>query len=507
MDTQLFLKHQCRSDALLAETHAEILGLEGQIADMGRGGEVLTRLASLRDRYSEISTKLQSIETKMGSIQTKLSSIQSRLTPKASDVEATKEKQEALNKRREVLQRRESALLHPLTMELFRAAPIRRVPGDVLLEIFAAAKSDAIEELGKGMLPALTQVCQQWRAVTHERPLFWASIAFSLKDLNLGAIRWLKLHLEKSVPVMLTIQVDATSNPNPRDPDRLPILRAAVNLIDAHSTRFHSFRLRGTEWDEIGLRRLSTTSGGPNKISLSQIRSLYLERGTPFNVNRFSNLTSLTWRLTRWHHGAWQYAHTTLPKVTTLQLDFGTGDLRSLDFATEQISIACFEHFTFPALKNLELVSLRQSSGFAGLIERSKCKLQSLVLRGCSMRVAEVKAIFELSSGLESLTVVDGFCTAVTDKILEPLTRYPGGNTLLPNLRRLRIDGRYAFRDQKLLEMLESRGAWGVLLDTVELRLSDRTVEAPDVQRLRALNGVSVSMACLNATKNLFKVI
>ncbi|KAJ7601847.1 hypothetical protein DFH06DRAFT_1399907 [Mycena polygramma] len=402
MDTQLFLKHRCKNDALLAETEAEILGLEGQIADMARRGEVLARLTSLRARYSELSAKLNSIETKLGTIQKKLGGIQTRLTPSHSDLQAAEEKQKALNKRRELLQRRESALLHPLTVEVFRAAPVRRVPDDVLLEIFAAARSETIPVLGEGIIPALSQVCQQWRAVTHERPFFWSSMSFSLKDLNLGTFRWLKFHLEKSASVMLTIQVDATSNPSSKVPDRLPLLRAAVDLIDAHSTRLHSSRLRGTEWDDNGLHRLSTTSGGPNRISLSQIRSLCLDRGTPFNVNRFSNLSSLTWRLTRWHHGAWQYAHTTLPKVTTLQLDFGTGDLRSLDFATEQISIAFFGHFTFPALETLELVSLRQSSGFAELIERSKCKLKSLVLRGCSMRVAEMKAMFELLTGLEN---------------------------------------------------------------------------------------------------------
>jgi hypothetical protein len=297
----------------------------------------------------------------------------------------------------------------------------------------------------------------------------------------------------------------------------------AVTLIAAHSERLHNFRLTGTKWDSISvsgsrfLRVLGeydssctkshthrfADNGDPAKIQISYIRSLYLHRHAAYTLDgldKFSNMTSLTCKFSNgWWSGTWHSQHVVLRKLSSWKLDFGSTSTPS-NF---------FNHYTTPALESLELKSLAQPAELAAFIQRSGGNLKSLLLRKSSVRVVEVIPILEVSPKLERLAVVDGFSTAVTDKLLEAMDMGPGHAALLPRLQHLRIDGRYAFRFGILARMLESRFAPGgsVPLDSVKLSLDDRVVNDADVQRLTALKGLSVSLNCLNADKKLVRVI
>ncbi|KAJ7905874.1 hypothetical protein B0H13DRAFT_2334076 [Mycena leptocephala] len=493
-DAELLRNHLIKSDALLRETQAGIQDLENKIEEVGRGGQVLERkIARIEDliRIRQLCSKVAS----------KLTGIEERLVPVKTQLLAVGEERQALQKQREALRRRESALLPPLTLELFRAAPLRRCPVDILLEIFTVAKP-GIQPLGEGILPLLSQVCGTWRAVAHDHPALWSSFSFSLFDLDFASVRWLELHLENSRTASLTIEVDATQRPR----DSLRVSQA-VTLIAAHSERLHNFRLTGTKWDSIsvsGSRFLRVLDNGdPAKIQISYIRSLYLHRHAAYTLDgldKFSNMTPLTCKFSNgWWSGTWHSQHVVLRKLSSWKLDFGSTSTPS-NF---------FNHYTTPALESLELKSLAQPAELAAFIQRSGCNLKSLFMRKSSVRVVEVIPILEVSPKLERLAVVDGFSTAVTDKLLEAMDMGPGHAALLPRLQHLRIDGRYAFRFGILAGMLESRFALGgsVPLNSVKLSLDDRVVNDADVQRLTALKGLSVSLNCLNADKKLVRVI
>ncbi|KAJ7036548.1 hypothetical protein C8F04DRAFT_472584 [Mycena alexandri] len=238
-DTELLQNHLSKSDALLLETEPLLQSLDTKLKDLEcetqtleRRISTIERLIRIREMYSKVALKLRGIEKK-GELATK------RLG-------AVVREKKSLLRQQEQLHRRDAALRPPLTLELFRAAPIRRVSVDVLAEIFMAAKSEGIERLGE-ILPVISQVCGEWRAVALDHPVLWASFALSLRETNRTVVDWLKLYLERSKTVPLTIEVDARTSPI----DYYSVARA-IDLLATHSERLRGLRLKGSKWDSIG---------------------------------------------------------------------------------------------------------------------------------------------------------------------------------------------------------------------------------------------------------------
>ncbi|KAJ7777166.1 hypothetical protein B0H16DRAFT_1406708 [Mycena metata] len=407
-------------------------------------------------------------------------------------------KKKSLLRQREKLHRQDAALQPPLTLELFRAAPIRRVPADVLVEIFMAMKSERIERVGN-VIPVISRVCGEWRAVALDHPALWASFAFSLRETDDRVVSRLKLYLERSKTVPLTIEVDARTRPT----DYYSVARA-IDLMAAHSERIRGLRLKGNKWDYIGdhKRRQESEAYMPqslmrsHRISVSEIRSLYLQRDAAyFDLPKFENLTSLTFKLLPegWK-GGWANKHAVFPKLSCWKLTF-------VDATPPPNKL--FDYYTMPALETLEITSLSHPDGLAECIRRSECRLKCFVLRKCRVRTTDLLSIFELSPILATFKLVDGNSSAVADETFEALSVDPGRSCMLPRLTHLRIDGTYAFRDETLVQMLESRRATSLI---AKLSLRDRVVEDAEINRLRALTRVHVFLACLDATTKLVTV-
>ncbi|KAJ7491781.1 hypothetical protein B0H11DRAFT_2191235 [Mycena galericulata] len=449
------------------------------------------------------------------------------------DIGVARRSQVQSESERQMMRPTETALGSPTTRtaESFSASRIRFIPTEILLEIFMAAASqpEGIQRVGQGLVPILAQVCADWRVVACDHPALWSSFSCSLFG-GLPEISLLEIYLRRCRGATVTVEVNATKN------HKETIMAGyMIALLARHSEQISGLYLTGTDWFPIKLHgfrgrlpRLEVLQLPPahssdqfaiaprlhtliindgyihDGIPFSQIHTLHLQHGaSPPGLARFTGLTSLTCSMNdilfrrRW------YIHVTFPRLASWTIDFGSPVSTPLNF---------FDYFTAPALASLEIVSLVGHAKAGALIKRSQCDLKRLVLRKSSVRISEVLQIFELSPGLQFFAVEDGADpTAVTDRLLEALAVRTGQTTLLSQLARLRIDGTYRFRDEVLLNMLESRTGDDpqFTLNVVELWLGNRVLKDGYARRLRALEdaGLDISLNFIDQNGDVVGII
>ncbi|KAJ7141598.1 hypothetical protein C8R46DRAFT_1361193 [Mycena filopes] len=441
-DEELLKIHLAKNAIVFDETQGLLQGLDAELAELDTGTQDLEcRISTIRE--------LVRIRGLCNQVALKLQGVEQRLAPFQEQLHIASAKKKGLMEQHKKLARTASALQPPLTLERFREAPIRRLPSDVLAEIIGSSSDGRIQPLGRGLPPLVSRVCRWWRAVALDHPTFWASFSLSLNETR--SARWLGLYLERSKTLPLTIDLNTTVWPLEW------AVESYVNgLIAAHAERLESFTLRGTRWHSLDTKGIPT----------SQIRTLCLHLdNTYFDLRGFSNLTSLSWSFTfgLWGRRGWRTDLTVaLPKLSTLQVDFsGAGPQTTTAVIHSPENTNFLHHFTTPALKSLAITSLDGPGGLTAFIKRSGCKLDHLRLEQASMRVSDLLLTLQVLSSLGSFEVVDGFATSFTNRVLEAMTMLPGRPGVLPELKRLRVDGRYAFSDMALVEMLESRTTMG----------------------------------------------
>ncbi|KAJ7097004.1 hypothetical protein C8R43DRAFT_1114903 [Mycena crocata] len=414
----------------------------------------------------------------------------------------------ALEACRAMLCREIAALRIPITLEAFRTAPIRRVPTDILLEIFDAALAEDVQPVGTGDIPVLSQVCGQWREVACDHAVLWASFSCALLDVNLD-----QLYLQRSKAMPLTVEVHADRN---HGPGTFSTQARIISLLAKHAERLYSLQLTGNDWSSIqvqGLRgklprleilqlpsqgissgqfelapRLHTLilqgSYTNEPLPFSQIRSMHLQNSiSPWGLAHFDKITALTCTLTEMAYMS--HPNTGSPLVlrnlVSWAIDFGSALSTPPKF---------FDSYTAPALEELKITALSPKSNsmnIGGFVQRSRCSLKMLVLRASSVRIAEVLQIFECSPEAETFEVEDGpEPSNVTNRLFQALTvGMSAASVLLPRLVHLRVDGSYMYEDAKLLEMLESRTKAALAvskascdaLESVKLRVENRAVK------------------------------
>ncbi|TFK60412.1 hypothetical protein BDN72DRAFT_883610 [Pluteus cervinus] len=93
--------------------------------------------------------------------------------------------------------------LHMLRVKRNALLPILSIPTDILLEIFEIAK---IKSEDGSVLPfrmvEITWVCDRWRQVALNHPVFWTEICHSLSAM------WKKTFLQRSRPAHISIRMD-----------------------------------------------------------------------------------------------------------------------------------------------------------------------------------------------------------------------------------------------------------------------------------------------------------
>ncbi|KAJ7078791.1 hypothetical protein C8R44DRAFT_863060 [Mycena epipterygia] len=438
-----------------------------------------------------------------------------------------------------ILLRERHAIFQLITVEAFAAAPVRRIPTDVMFEIFMAAKSPEIPMVGQGMGNFLSLVCSHWRAVACDQPGLWLSFSFPLFGRKITEL--VKIHLEHSRCAPLTVEVDARcrmqggSNGN-----------AEITLLAAHAKHLFSLAFIMENWDRSGrlpslqplrgklprleilefsrkcrpvsdefefapsLHSLKLSNGmalaEEHKLGGTQIRSFSSDALTGQYLAWFPHLNFWTCRVEMYPLAKSPPLHHSTPVPTSrltswkILFDFPASDRPgAATSANNWDPPHIFHGVDTPALRELDIMAFYHPSQLRDFLARCQCNLTALVLRSCVMRVVELLDILEYTPNLESLAVVGGHPTIVTNRLFHFLTVRPDTLTALSNLSSLTLDGSFVFDNTVLLDMLATRTAPAaarsngthVCLTDVYLSLRDRVVEA-DVVGFRSLEGITV---------------
>ncbi|KAJ7352124.1 hypothetical protein DFH08DRAFT_1077892 [Mycena albidolilacea] len=442
-DEELFHDHEAKTRTLLAEIEKSLRDMEKQLERALQAGYDLEwRLASLEARENELVQATEPISAaQLRDVRVEYFVVQRKLR-------TTVEERQVLEDRRNALVRDRAALCMPITLGAFRSAPTRRVPDEILTEIFMAAKGE--------------KVCEEWRVSVCNYPPAWASFSWALSEESPSALRWLQICLERSKAASLTVELDGTKSPR-----HSGLLTSALELISAHSQRLYSLRLNGDHWTSIRLTgfyaqlprleilqlpflftthlshqfkiapRLHTLilpgSQPLHHISASQITSLHMGFYiTPATLSHFPNMRSLTCKIVaKMDTSLWSMPHAILPNLIFWRVEFRSGQCAEPDI---------FDYFTTPALESLD-ITIPSASKIAAFLHRSGCLLRHLALRNCAVNATELVDIFEHAPNLESFTVVTGFNrTSIREQVSEVLIGR-SSEALLPKLRHLVIDG------------------------------------------------------------------
>ncbi|KAJ7895391.1 hypothetical protein B0H13DRAFT_2665119 [Mycena leptocephala] len=537
-DTELLRRHQTKSETQLAESHNDLHDVDAriQVVEM----EALAFERKITDLEGEEAILLGALAP-TSSVEVK--QVREDIGDAKCLLRVAEKQLKALAGERELVLRKIAALSIPITLEAFHAAPIRRVPTDILVAIFMATKPDGFQLVGTGPIPVLLQVCSKWRAVASDHPALWSSFSCGLFPHNgFPNIKLVELYLARSKAAPLTIEVISVDR-SPGPAETAPM----ISLLAEHAENLYSLRLTGT-WYEVELRGfggrlprleilqlspLAFKSSGQFEIAprlhtviltksytsevmpFEQICSMdFKDVVTPAELEKFPNITSLTCTFTEGYLLGLS-GHIVLRHLSSLRIDFARSAYASnMTVASMSSPIKFFDHYSSPALESLEISSLVQPANLGDFIQRSQCDLKTLVLKESSVRIAELLQIFEFSPSLDSVTVEDGTTpTAITDRLLAALTVHPESAALLPKLTHLCIEGQYMFRDAILLEMLESRTVTALHDNSIYLPLElaelwlERVMVDADVQRFRDLEGVDVSLSLLDGDEDMVEVI
>ncbi|KAJ7155337.1 hypothetical protein C8R46DRAFT_438940 [Mycena filopes] len=537
-DAALVALHQAKVDARLADIDASLARLaESRVLAEQEQRHLEARVAAM-----EVERHPFLIPQPGWSLETaKLAVISARdrcvAVQRASHLEHA-----SLLRRRTVLEKR-------ITLAAFDASPIRRVPADVLLQIFLAVQSAAVRDLpsnsergrngpfrphlvGQGPVPLLARVCSQWRASLCDTPTFWSSFDFRLAHPT--PLLALYLNRARSAPLTLHILLVAEYVE-----EEWPVIESTIALLARHSQCI--VELHFSYEDHFFLPPLLPLRGNLPALELlslpaalfssrafeiaprlrtlnlvgydapqndpywhyfphDQINSLSVHN-TDRDIERYPALT----RLTSFQQPVWPPPDVpfdeliSLPHLTSWRIEFLRAPLTFLGRSSETDGAPSylFHLLDTPALRSLEIYCLEQPAQLDGFLDRSTFHLTSLALRDCRIQASELITILSHTPRLETLSILHGPFTMITNRILQYLSlNEDTAMNNLTSLSSLTITGVFAFGTVALIEMVESRtrgrGIGVRLRDVFKLRLSDRDIDEKDVEQLRRLDGTSV---------------
>ncbi|KAJ7198371.1 hypothetical protein GGX14DRAFT_666744 [Mycena pura] len=122
---------------------------------------------------------------------------------------------------------------------------IRRLPRDILGEIFSHYMGTSDSHLHSPTLSHLIGVCVRWRAIVLASPLLWCHIRPIRRSYNdSGELQQISLQLQRSAPVALSIHLDET------------VSSRVVDLLLTESRRWRNLYLT---WDHSSYQHLTTS--------------------------------------------------------------------------------------------------------------------------------------------------------------------------------------------------------------------------------------------------------
>ncbi|RDB25980.1 hypothetical protein Hypma_006727 [Hypsizygus marmoreus] len=405
------------------------------------------------------------------------------------------------------------------TLERLRGSlsPIRRLPPEVLSEIFLRCQSeeDFIHPAPSKFPHLFSSVCSAWRSVALTTPRLWSSIEVSLTGnvvTPASSIVELWLIRSSSCPLSFKISGQQTSE------DALPEQSSAVTtqllkLFAPHYRRWKKLHLEHIGWD-----LLPGLSGIPDDGMFPLLESVYLE-GTrePADIafikkvmQRAPRLHIVSW-ISLHHHSEINipWAQLTHIKLTgrilfvedCLAILHAAPSLRSCSVMVsspenaptqhpsfvhqnlERLHIHALGHFsellTQLTLPHLNVFSVNISyfetgvrpriwpqTEFIDLITRSECAIETLEFSNVDVSPEGlIECLRVTSPSLQCLEVsadcADPSLASVTDEVLRALTLLPfspiADQSLVPSLSCLKFWGCLSSSDGVLANMVQSR--------------------------------------------------
>lgn len=411
-----------------------------------------------------------------------------------------------------------------LTLRRAVLSPIRRLPAEILGEIFLFAAEGCSmvwprptgTRADEDAMPwLLGKICSFWRSVALSLPKLWVEIhltvKFSPSEPDAGSHRlhamqdFLQACLTRSGTELLTFSIDARG---PRE-NILPVLSALV----AHSERWHHVSLDIEQFCSYH------SDFAPAKNRVHNLRSLHIGttsmEDTPATVplDAFENTPSLTkvsisgivhpfhvlripWtRVTHFTSKSSTYREgefTQIMRQTTNLISFSSEGERILEVASSQpillphleklsvvnkgsyISKTC-QFLTAPNLREFRVHAITPfvAEQTLAMLARSRCTPTHFTFRSS----LEVDALWEenlalvwVLNELSSITNLHLIVLRSADNIMPRLVNRPQmgqAHPLLPNLQEFILEDRFCMSAAEVTEVLSSRiqnfstGVWG----------------------------------------------
>ncbi|KJA26281.1 hypothetical protein HYPSUDRAFT_159253 [Hypholoma sublateritium FD-334 SS-4] len=410
------------------------------------------------------------------------------------------------------LRRREGASYAAIAALHTLLSPIRRLPVELLTEIFlhCLPREKFILPSDAGSPLRLMQVCTQWWRVCITSPQLWTSIKIMLPETQ-DTPPQAELHEPSSIPAktaLLDMWVSRSGD--------LPFSLSIQNKLLSTQGIQHVFDICARRLQHIKVSVLDNERCILADYEYPQLKTLEIQSPGGLqhaSVDNLSNVLTHTPTLQQFTWNSvispvfrsppimlhWRtITHLTLDATITLKhcmhilsmaVNATTIEFRdvfglppvphfpninlphlSRFFLSSRHDISrIFEVLTLPRLSHLSLVFFTWShAAITGLLRRSRCPLQSLDLIYMPLQEGYLTECLEIvQSTLIQLTVQTFEWPAVTDALIDRLTPTPAGDVLCPRLRELSLYNCIACSPGRLAHMVRARLLHGTGRDEV----------------------------------------
>jgi len=367
-------------------------------------------------------------------------------------------------------------------------APIRRIPQEILSEIFYHCVMDHSSCIESDVEPLLlTFVCRRWRRLAIFSPRLWSAIYL---PYDRPSVKMLEIWLSRSGLSPLTLDVESENENN-----------NVIHTLVPYSRRWHdvSLSLDPAQYKVLAavagnlpmLERLNLDASDDFHEPLAifetapRLRSVGFLRfikpsGCQLPWLQLRNCQVFYSPRTEWYHLLRQCPYLThcdfgirtnndMPQVLTTPVVHS--HLRSLRLSLvdeKPHSPQFFNDLTLPALRDLD-IALRCTCPIAFtpqsmslFLNRSSCNLQRMSLR---IRWTDVDLIIFLQElrSLVELSIFEGGLPMLTEQVLRRMTPDISGSSLsglpllVPKLKHLALSAHFEMNDQVILDMVHSR--------------------------------------------------
>ncbi|KAJ7168851.1 hypothetical protein C8R46DRAFT_1092657 [Mycena filopes] len=509
-DAYLLRNHHAKMGECIVATDLEIEALDGRRLEIQAGHDAeIARLRIIEGQLErEHRARIRDNELE-----------RNRVTRNFKDPAWIERKLQDLDAKQAALIHKRVVCAHIITAEAFQSAPIRRVPDDILIEIFAAVTAGELEPVGTGFASILAQVCARWRGVACNHPHLWSSFSFPAFGAD-GITLILQLVLQRARGIPLSVVVDTTHRnlytPRPsNEASNVDILgtRAAniVRLRFQGSGEFPSFpllaarlgrlehlqfaqawhpdaALKAPRLHTLGLARSADLLDLKSLIPVAQIRTLHFSVSTSgHHLGTFENLTDMVSLQTSDPPAIWTaQAPPPLGSLATWRVELPHVHGLGVPAHTKNF----FGRFCTPVLRTLHIRRLTSAEGLTALLHRSGCALSTLVLEEPLIASPDILSICKATPSLETLAITSGGVDVLEDDFFTELTL----TDALPRLTEFRVEGSYNFSTEALISMVESRTSASsstiARLRKVDLDLTDRVLSLVTIRTLLKTAGV-----------------